>query len=257
MIITLLLTATATWAAPASQPNIIMILTDDLDLTQRGMDPLNQTRQLIGSAGATFSNAFVSTPICCPSRSTILTGRYQHNTRVFNNTVVGGCNSEYWRKSLEPNSIGVTAQTLGYETYYAGKYLNQYGMDNAGGVDHVPPGWKHWNGLVGNSRYYNYTISRNGKPEQHGDNFTLDYYTDVIKRDSVKFINNQADNKTPLFMVIAPPAPHQPWDADPKYHGMFDNMTALDGVGPEQYNVKKSDGHWLLRAAPSPMTANR
>ena len=54
-----------------------MILTDDLDIDMGGMTPLNKTRQLIGSAGATFQNAFVSTPICCPSRSTILTGRYQ------------------------------------------------------------------------------------------------------------------------------------------------------------------------------------
>ena len=54
-----------------------MILTDDLDIDMGGMTPLNKTRQLIGSAGATFHNAFVSTPICCPSRSTILTGRYQ------------------------------------------------------------------------------------------------------------------------------------------------------------------------------------
>ena len=170
---------------------------------------------------------------------------------------MGGCNSNYWRQELEPKSIGVTAQSLGYETYYAGKYLNQYGMDSAGGVGHVPPGWKHWNGLVGNSRYYNYTISRNGQAEQHGDNFTTDYYTDVIKRDSVKFIKNQADNKQPLFMVIAPPAPHQPWDSDPKYKGLFDNITASDFVHKEQYNVKKTDGHWLLRAAPSPMTENR
>ena len=58
-------------------------------------------------------------------------------------------------------------------------------------------------------------------------------------------------------MVVAPPAPHQPWDADPKYVKMFENVTASDWVHKEQYNVKKTDGHWLLRAAPSPMSPNR
>ena len=66
-----------TWSQIFVKPNVILILTDDLDIDMGGMTPLNKTRQLIGSAGATFHNAFVSTPICCPSRSTILTGRYQ------------------------------------------------------------------------------------------------------------------------------------------------------------------------------------
>lgn len=54
---------------------------------------------------------------------------------------------------MEPLSIGVGAKKLGYKTYYAGKYLNQYGSKSAGGVAHVPSGWDSWNGLVGNSRY--------------------------------------------------------------------------------------------------------
>ena len=130
-----------------NQPNVVLILTDDLDLLQGGMNPLNKTRNLIGDAGITFENSFVSTPICCPSRSSILTGKYQHNTRVYNNTVVGGCNSEYWRNELEPQSISTTAQEYGYETYYAGKYLNQYGFEKTGGPEHIPKGWNHWYGL--------------------------------------------------------------------------------------------------------------
>ena len=59
----------------------------------------------------------------------------------------------------------------GYRTMYAGKYLNQYGAREAGGVSHVPPGWDWWIGLVGNSKYYNYTLSINGKPQRHGDDY--------------------------------------------------------------------------------------
>ena len=106
-------------------------------------------------------------------------------------------------------------------------------------------------------RYYEYTVSRNGKPEQHGNSFEQDYYTDLIKNDTVKFIKDQNNTVDPLFMIIAPPAPHQPWDADPKYKSMFDNINAKDYVDSKQYNVHKGDGHWLLRSAPTPMSDNR
>ena len=46
-----------------NQPNVVLILTDDLDLLQGGMNPLNKTRNLIGDAGITFENSFVSTPV--------------------------------------------------------------------------------------------------------------------------------------------------------------------------------------------------
>ena len=50
---------------------------------------------------------------------------------------------------------------------YAGKYLNTYGESEGGGVQHVPPGWDWWLGQVGNARYYNYTLSVNGKAKRY------------------------------------------------------------------------------------------
>ena len=55
--------------------NILIIVTDDQDLTLGGMTPLTKTKKWLAEGGKTFENAFVTTPICCPSRSTILTGR--------------------------------------------------------------------------------------------------------------------------------------------------------------------------------------
>jgi hypothetical protein len=55
-------------------------------------------------------------------------------------------------------------------------FLSQYGYKKTGGAVHIPAGWDWWIGLVGNSRYYNYTLSVNGTAVFHSD----DYLTDVI-----------------------------------------------------------------------------
>ena len=77
-------------------PNIVMFLTDDQDLVLNGLEPMPKTREWF-SDGQIFENAFVSTPVCCPSRSSLLTGRYQHNTKVVNYSVAGNCYGEEWR----------------------------------------------------------------------------------------------------------------------------------------------------------------
>ncbi|XP_067247619.1 N-acetylglucosamine-6-sulfatase isoform X2 [Chanodichthys erythropterus] len=165
------------------RPNIVLILTDDLDVSIGGMIPLVKTKKLIGDAGITFTNAFVASPLCCPSRASILTGKYPHNHHVVNNTLEGNCSSIAWQKTQEPDSFPAFLQKHGtYQTFFAGKYLNEYGSKNAGGVEHVPPGWDHWFALERNSKYYNYTLSVNGRAQRHGQNYSEDYLTDVLDK---------------------------------------------------------------------------
>jgi hypothetical protein len=73
-------------------------------------------------------------------------------------------------------------------TGFWGKYLNTYGTEAAGRGLAVPAGWSEWGGLVGNSRYYNYNMSRNGQLEQHHADYGLDYFTDLISRDANAWI---------------------------------------------------------------------
>ena len=71
-------------AAAAKRPNILFVLTDDQD-TYLGSDRyMPQVEKLIASAdnGASLGGAFVTTPVCCPSRGSYLTGRYIHNIPV-------------------------------------------------------------------------------------------------------------------------------------------------------------------------------
>merc|ERR1719481_756324 len=124
------LLATITYISSSNgqpRPNIILILTDDQDVALGGTEPLAEGRRLVKDRGASFTKAFVTTPICCPSRASILTGRYMHNTGVKNNTVSGGCNGDKWRDDLELKTFATRLKQVGYKTMYAGKYLNQYG----------------------------------------------------------------------------------------------------------------------------------
>ena len=107
----------------SKRPNILLILTDDQDSELGGTEPLGAGRRLIKEAGVEFTNGFVTTPICCPSRASILTGRYQHNTAVRNNSIEGGCASAAWREGLEKKTFATALQEAGYRTMYAGKMV--------------------------------------------------------------------------------------------------------------------------------------
>lgn len=115
---------------------------------------------------------FTTSPICCPSRSSILTGKYAHNHQTKNNSRSGGCYGRVWRETIEPAALPVWLSQAGYDTFFAGKYLNEYFSAS------IPPGWSQWFGLHGNSRYYNFTVTENGKVAT----YTNEYFTDYLVR---------------------------------------------------------------------------
>lgn len=96
---------------------------------------------------------------------------YAHNHATINNSKQGGCYGEFWTEKIQPNhTLPVFLKAKGYETFYAGKYLNQYRKKD------IPAGWDRWYGLNGNSKYYNYTITKNGIPKK----YTNEYLTDNL-----------------------------------------------------------------------------
>ncbi|KAH7985926.1 hypothetical protein HPB49_026216 [Dermacentor silvarum] len=191
--------------AQTNRPNMVFFLTDDLDLELGSMmKPLVRTRMLIGDDGVTFANAYVTTPLCCPSRSSILTGRYAHNAGVFNNSLSGGCSSRGWQRGPERSAFAVDLQRAGYETFYAGKYLNQ----------------------VGNSVYYNYTLSINGTAEKHYDSPKKDYLTDVLRAKTLSFLEGRVDQRRPFFMMVSTPSPHSPFTPAVRHMDAFPNLKA-------------------------------
>jgi len=243
------LASCASAAAPKS--SILFVLTDDQDVYMDGASHQPKIRKLIQEEGVTVRNTFASTPVCCPSRGGMLSGRYIHNVPMTNNSLAGNCAGEAWVAGPEKESIGVLMQEQGYMTHYAGKYLNQYGTPRAGGPTRVPPGWDSWLGLVGNSIYYNYTLSNDGVAEAHGDDYATDYLTDLLANRSAAFLRRWAAAAAPprpFFAIVATPACHGPHEPAPQFAYALTNTSAAPAVRTPNYGPEHAEGkHWLVR----------
>jgi arylsulfatase A-like enzyme len=186
----------------ATPPNIVLILTDDQRWDTLRYMP--HVRADLMSKGMTFANAFVSNPLCCPSRSTILTGNYSHTTGVYTNSLPNGGWPAFHDGGAEASTIAMWLHDAGYHTSLLGKYLNHYGTHNA----FVPPGWDHWAVFEQESPYYDYTLNVDGSFVSYGHR-AADYSTDVLAGLAVQDIEQVPANQ-PLFLYLAPSAPHGP-----------------------------------------------
>ncbi|XP_054728439.1 N-acetylglucosamine-6-sulfatase-like [Anastrepha obliqua] len=223
-----------------TKPNILLILSDDQDLTLEGMTPLRHVQQLIGNAGATFGHAYTSSPLCCPSRASLFSGMYAHNHGTTNNSISGGCNGHRWRTQIEPLALPVLLQADGgYETFFAGKYLNEFQGER------VPPGWTQFYGLHGNSRYYNYTLREN----EHNVSYTDTYLTDLLRDKTLGFLKGR-NKQQPFFAMVAPPAPHAPYTPAERHRGAFANLKALRTPNFNRVPLPQ-EKHWLVAATRS------
>ena len=97
-------------------PNVLLVITDD----QRydGMEVMPRTERAFGERGTAFTNAYVTTPLCCPSRASIFTGQYAHNHGVWDNHDP----SELDQSTTWPLAL----HRAGYTTAIFGKYLNRW-----------------------------------------------------------------------------------------------------------------------------------
>lgn len=180
---------TAPRVAPsASRPNVLVIMSDDQRADTVRCMPRMQ--RMLGATGTTFTHHFASTPLCCPARSTFLTGLYPRHHGVLHNGDIEDPGDEdvsegvagallFRERGNEPNTIAVALQRAGYRTAYFGKYLNSYDRMIEREGPRVPPGWDEWRAFS-HAEYFNFTMVERGVGERAA---RLNFYgTDVATR---------------------------------------------------------------------------
>lgn len=193
----LALAALAAPAGAASRPNIVLIVTDDQTLASYEERTMPLTQRLLGGEGTTFSEAIVTTPLCCPSRAALLTGQYGHNNGVLRNT--------YEALRDKENVLPTWMRRAGYATIHVGKFMNQY-SDATGDDSEVAPGWDEWHSVVA-PRYYDYDLQVNGRTQPQGSDAD-DYLGRVIDDRSTAMVERYAPRRKPFFMEVDHYAPH-------------------------------------------------
>jgi arylsulfatase A-like enzyme len=192
--------ATTVRAADDGQrPNFVVVLTDDQTLEQLAFMPA--TQRLLVRRGLTFTNALATYPLCCPSRASLLTGRYPTNHGILTNTgnrdQSPALAAAY--RNVERSALPVALRRRGYFTGYVGKYLNGYGPSHPA----PPPGWADWRGATQITNYRRTTLNENGVTRTYQG-----FQTDLLGRKAVNMVERASAFGLPFYIQLSTFAPH-------------------------------------------------
>lgn len=240
-------TLSAQDTADAERPNIIFILTDDQLASTVAYMPILQ-EELVAK-GVSFTHAYTTSPICCPSRTSILRGQYIHNHGVLTNYPPFGGFDKFQENGLGGSTIATWLQDAGYHTALIGKFLNRYPSKDD--RTYVPPGWDEWYGWwqanASEAYYTQFTLTENGEAVVYGDDESA-YTTDVIGDKTVDFIRRSADQDKPFFAFVSLLAPHAPSIPAERHADLFADLPLPQP--PSFYESDVSDKPAWVRAQP-------
>lgn len=170
------------------RPNFLVIITDDQRFDT--MQYMPETQKRIFDEGVTFSEGFITTPFCCPSRASIFTGLYAHN--------------HYVHRNDDPLLLPTLVEDMhknGYYTGLVGKYLNSWDGEKR-------PEFDYWVSFFGGTvpTYYDPNLNINGKWEKKTGYMTY-LFEDYVK----EYLDLATNQRKPFVLFFAPNAPHAPY----------------------------------------------
>jgi len=183
-------------AMAAERPNVLLIMTDD-QRADGTMEVMPQTRQWFEDGGTRFTRFFATTPVCCPSRASVFSGRYTHNHRVLTNNSANQLDQNF--------TIQAYLKSVGYKTGIFGKYMNAWNLFQA------PPFFDDW--AIATAGYSPVRVNENGVTK-----VVTQYLTSYIRDNAVRFLQeSESQDATPWFLALWTTAPHAPFTPDTVY----------------------------------------
>ncbi|MEM7342277.1 MAG: sulfatase-like hydrolase/transferase [Actinomycetota bacterium] len=230
---------------PADGPNIVVINLDDADVDLLGRNAIQQffpniQRHLL-DGGMLLNDFHVSAPVCGPSRASLFRGQYPHNTGIELNELGTDPNgptgswAEFLDRGYADDEIGVWMRRSGYATALVGKYHHTQFPAASGNLGFVPPGWGDFRASSGGG-YFAQPRFINGVRIETGDD---EYRTDLETVDMVEIIEDH-DGERPLFLYVAPYAPHADVSGAPIYPDRYADAFA-DEMIPSTPDLNEAD----------------
>jgi arylsulfatase A-like enzyme len=198
----------------AGAPNILIINTDD-QRTPGTLEVMPKVVRLFGQGGTSYTNGLVSTPLCCPSRSSLFSGRYSHNTGVTGNGL-----TDVVAAFDQDSTIQGYLQGAGYHTAMVGKYLTTVPLMTS------PKHWDHWAHTTGG--YVDVPFNVDGQFVA-----TSGYYSNFMTSYAKSFLTDfESTDDQPWLLYVAPQAPH--WNYRPSHK--YRNAPLPDDVRAPSWN---------------------
>ena len=202
--------------------NVVFFLADDFSMNLLAYMPHVQAMM---KNGITFSHNYVTDSLCCPSRTSIFTGKYPHQSHVFTNGGDAGGFDTFmaWGNDRDTFAAALSKEG-GYRTALMGKFLNGYDPDaSLPSTQGVPVGWTTWSVAGNGYPEFNYALNQDGHLVNYGK--TPDaYLTDVISGQGSQFIKASSAAGSPFLLELSTFAPHAPYTPAPRHAMLFPGL---------------------------------